>query len=202
MNWWLIILPVSGALAGWLINSLAIKLLFYPYQPKKLFGFRVQGVLAKHRPSMAKRIGVFAGALFSIDSIEQKITDPGNLDRIMPVIEEHVDEFLRIKLPKEMPMISMFIGEKTVASMKKIFMQELVSLFPQIMKNYAGHLKTEFDPGKIVEEKITRLPMHEVEEIVTTQLSTTIRQFKIIGAAGGFVIGLIQVLITLFFLNR
>jgi uncharacterized membrane protein YheB (UPF0754 family) len=70
------------------------------------------------------------------------------------------------------------------------------------MKNYAGHLKTEFDPGKIVEEKITRLPMHEVEEIVTTQLSTTIRQFKIIGAAGGFVIGLIQVLITLFFLNR
>ena len=101
-----------------------------------------------------------------------------------------------------MPMIGMFIGEKTIATMKTIFMQELATLFPQIMKNYAHHLKTEFEVEKIIEEKIAGLPMNKIEENVRMQLSASIRQFKIIGAVGGFVIGFIQVLIVLLIITR
>src|SRR5689334_14885864 len=112
MTWWLVFSPFIAAVIGWLINSLLVRFLFRPYQPKKILGITIQGILAKQQQSLAEKIGTFAGSLVSADSIEQKIADPGNLDRIMPVIEEHVDEFLRVKLPKEMPMISMFIGEK------------------------------------------------------------------------------------------
>ena len=48
----------------------------------------------------------------------------------MPMIEDHVDEFLRHKLGKEMPCLSLFIGDKTIKHSKWIFMQELEDAFP------------------------------------------------------------------------
>jgi len=197
MTWWIILVPFISALIGWLINSLAVRRLFRPYHPKKFLGFTIQGVIPKQQQLFAEKIGKYAGAnFFSFDSIEQKIADPANLDKIMPVIEEHVDEFLRVKLVKEMPMIGMFIGDKTIATMKKIFMQELSSLFPEIMKSYAANLKAEFNPQKIITEKIAGLPMSMIEDIAGTQLNATMRNFKIAGAATGFAIGLIQIAFT------
>jgi hypothetical protein len=49
--------------------------------------------------------------------------------------------FLRIKLKDEMPMLSMFIGDKTITSLKKFFMQEIEILFPQVMKQFAANLE-------------------------------------------------------------
>lgn len=202
MNWWLFLVPFISALIGWLINGLLVKMLFRPYQPQKILGITIQGVLPKQQQSLAEKIGKWAGHLFSFDNIEQKVADPKNLDKIMPVIEEHVDEFLRVKLAKEMPMISMFIGDKTIATMKKIFMQELGTLFPEIMKNYAANLKAEFDLEKIITEKIDRLPMHVIEDVTKTQMNTTIRNFKIAGAVTGFVIGLLQIVLVFLFGNH
>ena len=69
------------------------------------------------KKSIAEETGRFAGSqLLSFDEIERRITDPKSLDKIMPVIEEHIDQFLRVKLGKEMPMISAFIGDKTKVS--------------------------------------------------------------------------------------
>jgi hypothetical protein len=39
-----------------------------------------------------------------------------------------------------MPMIGMFIGEKTINELKAVFITELESLFPVIMKSYLGNL--------------------------------------------------------------
>jgi len=66
----------------------------------------------------------------------------------MPLVETHVDDFLRIKLPEAMPMISMFVGEKTILQMKTVFINELQLLFPQIMEKYASQLKKDLNPEK------------------------------------------------------
>ena len=63
------LLLVSGAaygITGWSTNWLAIKMLFRPYQPIKLFGGRFNlpftpGVIAKHKARFAKSMGRFIG---------------------------------------------------------------------------------------------------------------------------------------------
>jgi uncharacterized membrane protein YheB (UPF0754 family) len=114
----------------------------------------------------------------------------------MPVIEQHVDEFLRVKLGKEMPVISMFIGEKTIVTMKTVFMKELETLFPQVLKNYAGNLKSELNIEKMITEKIAAFPMDKLESIFNDQLSKEMNAIRMIGALSGFVIGIIQILLT------
>ena len=196
MNFWFFLFPFFGALIGWILNTLLLLYLFHPLHPKNILGFRLHGLFPKHQHEFAKKLGkLVAENFFSFDELEQKIINPDNLKKVMPVIEEHVDEFLNVKLMKEMPFLSMFIGSKTISSLKKTFMEELEVLFPQVMKNYAANLKSEFDIEKIITQKIENLDPKSIELLFYREMSKPIRRFKLIGATTGFIIGLFQVIL-------
>ena len=136
---WLYAIPFISAFIHWLTIWMALKLLFHPRYPKRIFGFTLHGVFPKRQRQIAESLGRIVGQeLLSFGDIEQTITHPDNVRRILPLAEEHIDHFLRVKLKEAMPMISMFIGEKTIGQLKTTFMNELEQLFPIIMKSYAS----------------------------------------------------------------
>ena len=199
MNWWLLLIPVSSAFSCWLVLKLFFTILFQPGQPKKIAGFTIQGVLPAKQSSIARKIGkLVADQFFSMDAIKQKITDPANLQKIMPAIEEHIDDFLRNKLKKEMPIISMFIGDKTVTSLKKVFITELEILFPQIMSNYATNLVNDLNIEQLITQKIASFPVTGIETGFYQNLSREIKLAKLSAAVLGFITGLITLLIIFF----
>ena len=100
-------------------------MLFHPRQPKKILGVTFHGIFPKRQQQFAEKLGKLVSAEFlSFDDIEQKISNPENLKKVMPMIETHVDDFLRNRLKDEMPVISMFIGDKTITNLKTMFMKE------------------------------------------------------------------------------
>ncbi|NCT95515.1 MAG: DUF445 family protein, partial [Chitinophagaceae bacterium] len=133
----------------------------------------------------------------SFRDIEQKLTHPDNIRQLMPVVDEHIDRFLREKLSSEMPVISMFIGEKTIQQLKSVFMSELETLFPVIMQRYMGNLQQQLDLEKIVVDKVAGFSSDKLEEILKGIMSKEFRFVEILGGILGFLIGLLQVLITL-----
>ena len=76
-------------------------------------------------------------------------------------------------------------------------MQELETLFPQLMKNYAGHLQEELDLEKIVTEKVSAFSTDKLEAILYQIMSKEFRFVEILGGVIGFIIGIVQVLITM-----
>jgi uncharacterized membrane protein YheB (UPF0754 family) len=197
MNYWLLLIPVISAFIGWVTNWVAIKMLFHPREPKKILGITFQGIFPKRQQQFAQKLGKLVSAEFlSFDDIEQKISNPANLQKVMPMIETHVDDFLRIRLKEQMPMISMFIGDKTINSLKETFMKEIETLFPQVMKQYAGNLKAELDLEQIVTQKVSAFSSDKLEEVLYQIMSKEFRFVEIIGAVIGFIIGALQVLIT------
>lgn len=200
MGFYLWIVPIISALIGWLINHLLIRLFFHPLVPKTISGFRFQGLIPKYRMDIAEKIGLYVSEkIFSFNELEQKIINPANITKVLPFIEAHIDEFLKVKLGKEMPFLSMFIGTKTISSLKKTFMEELMILFPLVMKNYADNLRNEFDIKKIIKEKIENIDLHKLEFQFYKSGSKQIRNFKILGAATGFLIGVLQVILYIIF---
>jgi uncharacterized membrane protein YheB (UPF0754 family) len=198
MNYWLFIIPVISAFIGWVTNWIAIKMLFHPREPQKILGITFHGIFPKRQHQFAEKLGKLVSAEFlSFSDIEQKISDPDNLKKIMPMIEKHVDDFLRVKLRDEMPVLSMFIGDKTIASLKKVFMQEIEILFPQVMKQFASNLKNELDLENIVIKKVAGFSSDKLEEVLYQIMSKEFRFVEIIGAVIGFIIGVVQVVITL-----
>ena len=193
-----ILIPLISAFIGWFTNWVAIKMLFHPKEPKRILGVTFHGIFPKRQKKFAEKLGKMISAEFlSFEDIEQKIANPQNLKKLMPMIEDHVDNFLRNKLSDEMPFLSLFIGDKTIASLKKIFMQELEILFPQLMKSYAGHLQQELDLEMIVTEKVSAFSSDKLEDILYQIMSKEFRFVEILGGVIGFIIGIVQVLITL-----
>jgi uncharacterized membrane protein YheB (UPF0754 family) len=199
MNYWLLLIPVISAFIGWLANSLLIYFIFHPLYPKKILGIKIQGIIPAKQQSMARQIGQLAAGLFSFNEIENKITNPANVEKIMPHIEQHIDNFLRVKLAEQMPMISMFIGEKTIAQLKGVFTEELKNLFPVIMQNYIGNLKTDFNIETLVNNKIAAVSMENLSQTFNKVLMREIKLIKIWGAAIGLIIGLLQLCFIFFF---
>ena len=198
MTWWLYTIPFISAFIHWLTIWMALKLLFHPRQPKKILGFTLHGVFPKRQQQIAESLGRIVGQeLLSFSDIEKTITNPANLEKILPLAEAHIDNFLRNKLKGTMPMISMFIGDKTINQLKTVFMKELEDLFPVIMKNYVAHLKNDLDLEKIVVDKIANFSSDRLETMLNQILTKEFRFVEVIGAALGFFIGLLQIFLTL-----
>jgi len=182
MNPWLYLIPIISAILGWSLNWVAIQLFFKKLLPSK-------------QPAIAAKIGSAAGSgLFSFADLEAQVTDGEALKKIMPIIESHIDEFLRHKLGKAMPVISMFIGDKTINQLKGVFMKELEEIFPSTIKTYLANLQGDIDFKKIVTEKIASIPSSTLEIEIKKAIPTELRLFKIYGAMGCFLIGLVQLI--------
>ncbi|MEX6686232.1 DUF445 domain-containing protein [Danxiaibacter flavus] len=197
MMLWLLSVPVAGALLGWLIAGIAAKYLFHPLKPQKNTGQTTPGIISRTQQQLAREAGTFAAGLFSSSELEKKLADPETLQKIMPFIDEHVDHFLRVKLGEAIPMIGMFIGDKTIAQLKALFMEELQTLFPEVMKNYARELQQDFNPAEIVSKKIASMPPEKLASAFLPILTEKIRSIRLMGTIIGFTIGLVQLLLML-----
>jgi uncharacterized membrane protein YheB (UPF0754 family) len=197
MTYGLILIPIISAFIGWFTNWIAIKMLFHPREPKKVLWFTIHGIFPKRQQQFAEKLGkLVSEELLSFKDIEEKITHPDNISKVMPQIEAHIDTFLRVKLPQQMPVISMFIGDKTINELKSVFLTELETLFPIIMKNYMYNIENQLDLEKIVIKKVSGFSSDKLEKILQSIMSKEFRFVEIIGGVLGFIIGLLQILIT------
>jgi uncharacterized membrane protein YheB (UPF0754 family) len=202
MSYWFLLFPFVSAFIGWITNWVAIKMLFHPREPKRILGITFQGIFPKRQQKFAQKLGKIVSEEFlSFGDIEKKISNPENLKQIMPMIENHVDDFLRYRMKDEMPVISMFIGDKTISNLKAMFMKEIESLLPMVMKQYAANLKTELDLEQIVIAKVAAFSSDKLEEVLYQIMSKEFRFVEIIGAVIGFLIGSLQVVFTYFINN-
>ena len=189
---------ILSTFTGWVTTWIAIKMLFHPRKPVKFFGITIQGIFPKNQHQIAEKLGQVVGKeLLSFEEIEQKVTDPENLQKLRPDIEAHVDNFLRNKLKDVFPMLSMFIGDKTISQLKDAFLIELESLFPVLMKNYMNKLQHDLDLEKIVTEKVANFSSEKLENILNQITKKEFKFLELIGGIFGFLIGLIQVLMAI-----
>jgi uncharacterized membrane protein YheB (UPF0754 family) len=198
MNYWLILIPLISAFIGWFTNWIAIKMLFHPKEPKKILGITFHGIFPKRQQQFAEKLGkLVSEELLSFKEIEEKIVNPDNLSKMMPLVEGKIDLFLREKLSSVFPMISMFIGQNTINQLKIVFMQELESMFPEIIGSYMKNIESQLDLEKMVTEKVSGFSSDKMESILNQIMSKEFRFVEVIGGVLGLLIGILQVLITL-----
>lgn len=197
MNPWLfLVIPLSAAFIGWITIRIAIFFLFHPRQLRTILGLKLQGIFPRRREEFTRKLAITVKERFiSFDAINAQISNTENLKKILPLIEDHIDDFLRNRLGKEMPMISMFIGDKTIGKLKTAFLTEIELLFPQVMQAYATNLEKEMDIDKLIHEKAGAIRVEELEKIVYAGMKRELKMARISGALIGFLIGLVQLLL-------
>ncbi|MFZ9243209.1 MAG: hypothetical protein ACO295_08430 [Sediminibacterium sp.] len=102
-------------------------ILFYPKKP----------ILGWQSPLIGWAKSVDMSALLNKETLNH------SLEKIMPIIDEKLDDFFRHRLTEKLPMISMFIGDKTIQQLKSVFMEELKQMFPTLMQSFASNMQKD-----------------------------------------------------------
>ncbi len=196
MNYSFFLIPLLTSFTGWVVIKLTQVLLFRPHEPKRFLGLTIQGILPRYQLQMAKSVGQFAASQFTaFDNIGDKLSDPANFEKVRPLIEEHIDDFLRNKLKEQMPMISMFIGDKTITSLKEVFIKEIEQLFPRVIGQFAGNLGKDINIGQMVTDKIASVSPPQIEQLLAKDLRKAFGMAALFGALVGLLVGMVQLLI-------
>lgn len=191
------LIPFISAFIGWFTNWIAIKMLFHPRQPMNLGFMTLQGIFPKRQRQFAEKLGkLVADELLSFEDIREKLTDPQKIKNIIPLVEDHLEHFLRVKLPEAMPVLSMFIGDTTIKQIKDVLVKELDTLFPMMIDKYLDNVKDELDLERIVTDKVAAFSSDKLEQILQGIMSREFRFVEIIGGVLGFLIGLLQLLMA------
>jgi uncharacterized membrane protein YheB (UPF0754 family) len=190
--------PFIAAFTGWFTTWIAIKMLFHPRNPVRFMGVTLQGVFPKRQALVADKIGhMVASELIHFDDIASRINDPEELKKLTPVIEQHLDDFLKVKLKEKLPVIAMFVTGSTLDKIKEGMLEEINILLPDLISRYTDSLSQKIDIRKMVTEKVAKFSSDKLEQILEAVMKKEFAFLEVIGGVLGFVIGLIQMGLTL-----
>ncbi len=191
-----ILLLTIATAGGYCIVALFTRLLFRPFEPIKITGFIFQGFVPAMMPGFASYLAAaIREKILSGDSIGKALDDPELLQQLRPEMESHIDIFLRDKLPGAFPLLAGMMGEKTRATLKEAFLKEVETIFPSVMKSFAGKLLNRLQPPELIQQQLAGINMAALEKMVKRKAGRPILYLKLAGAIAGLVLGLLQLLI-------
>jgi hypothetical protein len=128
----IVLLPLLVACFGWLISWGFIKIIFFPHQSIRVAGREWQSLFSKK-----------AGQI-SIGQILPQLTQGDSFQKLLPFIDSKLDAFFKERLVQKMPIISMFIGDKTITQLKEVFLEELEQIFPSLLSEFTQSTANAF----------------------------------------------------------
>ena len=179
------------AIACWACISIILYGIFHPKFPVNFLGIKIQGLLYARQTKICEMLSanIVQQALSKKDALVQSATSEENIEKLMPQIETHIQEFLTVKVPQQLPIIAAFLGEKTTHQIKEVFVKELRSLFPQVLAQY---FSTVFDEKKLYKAVSAQITL-SYETVMNTAFRENIRpiffKLKLYALVIGFIIG-------------
>jgi len=125
------VIALLTGLVTWFISWSYIKLLFFPKTPLIIGKYQWDSPLHQ----IIKNLPISS-------LLEQHKSN--SFETILPFIDSNLDSFFKERLVQKMPIISMFIGEKTIAQLKEVFIEELRQLFPDLIGELTKSIQMDF----------------------------------------------------------
>lgn len=191
----LIAAPVLGAIIGWLTNRLAIKMLFYPRQPRRFLGLTWQGLIPRRHVEIAdKTADLVADELIGQHRIRAEIEA---LD-LGPSIDETVSNLVWNRLAprlRAIPFIGNFVNDKLLTQLHTMAAEELHLEMPKIRERMATLAESQLDLRTLVRERILAFELEKLEDVIWQLAAREFRQIEWLGAVVGGLIGCVQALL-------
>ena len=187
-----LIIPGATTVFFIFFSWLLITCLFKPAKPIHVAGIKLQGIIPAKIPTLIAQLKIEAlHAIPSFEEIEHKITDPKNTDKILPIADAHLENFLRNKLSEKIPVLGMFIGDRTINNLKTVFLEEVKELFPSAIKSFAAGLKNDFNPEDFINKALGVDAENKIVHILKQSIYKNLFSLYLFSGIFGFITGLL-----------
>jgi uncharacterized membrane protein YheB (UPF0754 family) len=173
-------------------------MLFHPRLPMTILGFSIQGVFPKRQKQLADKLGsLVAEELFSVKDVAEKLEELATSQESMELVGKRVEKTIREKLVKSFPMLAMFLTDEMVEKVTNLFKSELQDFLGESAQDLGKKLEESLDVKELVREKVEAFSSDKLEQILFSIMSKEFRFIEMIGAVLGFLIGCVQIGLTM-----
>lgn len=193
MDYRIFIPPITGAVIGWFTNYVAIKMLFRPYRPVNLLGYKLQGLIPKRRKEIAAGIA---------KTIERELVSAKDFSAILQGIEwkedveKAVDEIVEHRLKagkiKKIPLIGL-ISENLTYHIKYLLTKEVIKHIDEKKDLFVEKFHDKVNMKEMLVTRIDNLDIKRFEALLTDFIARELHHIEWLGGALGFIIGVIHV---------
>ncbi|WP_296645473.1 DUF445 domain-containing protein [Romboutsia sp. 13368] len=193
----ILILAIIGGLIGYITNVIAIKLIFRPINPIKIpiLNIEIVGMIPKRKSEIAKNIGeIISDQFLSIDEIIDNMITKEDKENITNYIKLKV----KLILNEKMTLIPSTIKSLVQNYVAEIIEDEIRQSIDELCEEIIVKANNRINIKEMVENKINELDLYELEEIILTIVKKELRHIEVLGLILGFLIGIIQGIVTIF----
>ncbi len=187
------IMPVFGLFTGWFTDWLALRMIFYPIEPRRYFGVQWQGLFLKRRAEVAEAYGsLIAKEIITPHNVIEAILHGPLSDRVLALIQRQLDRELG-SVAK--PLLVFAVGSRKYQDMKLAISSQIMSRLPETMRYIEDYATDAMDIRNVLVSKMKQLSPKEFERLLRPAFEQDEWILIATGAVLGFAVGEAQVLV-------
>jgi len=188
-----ILTPFITAAIGWFTNWVAVKMLFHPREPMRVFFWKWQGLIPRRQMQLAAE---------SAEIIEREILQQHmilhEIRRIElgPYLEHAAHKLVWERIGPQLraiPLLGGFVNDGILTKFEALASTEMKEEAGPLMEKVATQFEASVDLKQMIEDNIAGFDLERLETIVNAVAKREFKTIERLGALLGFIIGCVQV---------
>jgi uncharacterized membrane protein YheB (UPF0754 family) len=193
-----LIMPIFGFVTGFVTDWLALKMIFYPREPRGFGLFRWQGMFQKRREQVGMDYGaLIAEEVLTVRNVMEAVLTGPKSDRLFAMIQREIQRTIDQQASIAKPLVALTVGGKQYQEMKKAAAAKAIDYLPETVKHVEGYATGALDVRNTIVSKMRQLTPLEFEGILRPAFQQDEWKLIAVGAIIGGLVGELQVLLIL-----
>jgi uncharacterized membrane protein YheB (UPF0754 family) len=192
-----LIMPVFGALTGWFTDWLALKMIFFPIEPKRYLGLLTwQGLFLRRREEVTEAYAtLIATEVITPHKVIEAVLNGPLADRLFGMIQREVQRTLARQVGVAGPLVLFAVGSTRYERMKYLIAERALERLPDSLVHIEDYARDAMDIRNLLSTKMRDLTAEEFEGLLRPAFQEDEWILITVGAVLGFAVGEAQSLI-------
>lgn len=193
--WWQ--LPLGGLIVGYLTNWLALKMIFEPVNPIRIFGWEIQGLFIKRQKEVSRGYAKLVSEnIMTMDNVFSQMFKGQGADKLLKIITKHSQEGIDKTAGFNSALIKLTSGTNTYDQMKTAAINRFIEAAPEQIHVAFDYAKQALDIEETMYTRMTNLPPDDFVNFLRPVFQEDEWKLILVGAILGLVAGFLQLTIT------
>lgn len=194
-----LVMPVFGAVVGWVTDWVALKMIFLPRRPKKVLGLITwQGLFHKRQSDVARDYAqVLATRILTVDNVITAALEGRKAGEVRARVHDEVRRTIDAELFLAKPVVAVVAGPERLQEFKASAAEVVLSGAGRALASARDYVQAQLDIAGTVADRMSRLSAAEYEGILRPAFKQEEWKLIAIGALIGFLVGELQVALLL-----
>lgn len=188
------ILPIGGVIVGTLTNWMALKVIFYPVEPKKFGPFTLHGSFMRRQPEVAESYSnVVADDIVTLENLGDELLRGPMSDRTRALIKARLRPAADNALGVVQPAVRVAVGTKEYDVIRESLAEEAIDFTMKPFKDPEFNRTQADEIRELLRGRVMELPSYDYQELLRAAIREDEWMVLALGAQLGFVAGLLQI---------